>query len=161
MVGRKGLGYNEIKSRIHYSNELIISDKLSVYYYATSNTLIIKWVGKVSSLELRNGYAQVLKIVEQYRPDKWLLDLSKRERVRKADQKWVFENVFAKSLKMLDSDIFISVVLSVYAFRELVGQLNGDEMIQNGNLLVMQDFLYEEEAWRWLQTVAPAVVERA
>ncbi len=133
-------------------NENIINDKLSARFEEESQTLIITWQGAVSSAEIRQGYAYVMELIQYYKPHKWLMDLQQREIIKRADQRWVFTHFFPEALRLLKSDIFVAIILPVYSFHGLVSELDGDELMQGDNFLIINHFLYHEEARRWLES---------
>ncbi|SFF90673.1 hypothetical protein SAMN05421739_101328 [Pontibacter chinhatensis] len=130
--------------------ELARTEKLLVCYHSSDETLLIQWEGSISSEELRSGYELILEQVRRFRPVKWLLDLQKRSTIRRDDQRWIFEQVFPEALQLVGDDIFVGVVLPVFLMHDLVSELTGDELIQQGNLMVMHHFMYPQEAQRWL-----------
>ncbi|WP_439883174.1 hypothetical protein ACSX1A_08370 [Pontibacter sp. MBLB2868] len=133
------------------SHEVYRGDKLLAVYEPGTETLAIRWEGVVSSEEIREGYLAINVLIEKFAPKKWIIDLRKREKIRGADQSWVFKNVFSRALQVLRCDIFVAVLLPVYSYHELVDNMNGDELIQEDNLLILNHFLYEEEGRRWLE----------
>ncbi|TPE46017.1 hypothetical protein [Pontibacter mangrovi] len=130
--------------------ELHQSGFFSLSYSEEDETLIVRWRGEVSSEELRNGYVLVMDHVRQLRVRKWQLDLQNRDTIRGEDQRWIFEHVFQEALRVLNCDIFVAVVLPVFLLDGLVSELSGDELMHDGNFLIMQHFMYREEAQRWL-----------
>ncbi|MCX2741818.1 hypothetical protein [Pontibacter anaerobius] len=130
--------------------DLLKTDKLRVRYAAQADTLFIYWEGAVSSEELKIGYTRIIELVRRLKPVKWQLDLQKRGTIRREDQRWVFEHVFPEVLSIVNDDVFIAVVLPVFLMHDLVSELSGDELMQDSNFLIMQHFMYPEEAQRWL-----------
>lgn len=130
--------------------ELCRTEKLLVCYSSAEDTLLIRWEGNITSEELRSGYEIIMEQVRRFRPVKWLLDLRKRSTIRRDDQRWIFEQVFPEALMLVGDDIFVAVILPVFLMHDLVSELTGDELIQQGNLMVMHHFMYPEEAQRWL-----------
>ncbi|WP_147383243.1 hypothetical protein [Pontibacter oryzae] len=130
--------------------ELYSAAYLKIEYCASYKTLLVNWSGKTSSKELRNGYNLIREALMDYKPQKWLLDIHKRHPISKEDQQWVFKEVFPEILRRIDRDLFVAVVLPVTQFHALVGGLNGDEFIHDNSFLILQHFLYQEEAQRWL-----------
>ncbi|MFD2515500.1 hypothetical protein ACFSRY_16625 [Pontibacter locisalis] len=130
-----------------------LNKKLSLAFEPCSETLVIKWAGAVSSEEIRAGYKAILKLVEEIKPHKWIIDVHQREQIKSQDQQWVLKNIFSQALRLLCRDIFVAVVLPVQSYQTLVSELNGDEFIFEGNLLIINHFLYEEEGRRWLEDV--------
>ncbi|CAM3598309.1 hypothetical protein POKO110462_11350 [Pontibacter korlensis] len=130
--------------------KLFKSEKLVVEYVAEEKTLIVGWKGKVKSEELRNGYDELLELVHRLRPRKWQLDLTKRDKLKKKDQRWIFENFLPKVLRAVNDDVFMAVIVPVIMLNELVSELSGDELMHKGNFLIMQNFMYREEGQRWL-----------
>ncbi|WP_266205417.1 hypothetical protein [Pontibacter kalidii] len=126
------------------------TEKLRVTYERQEQTLRITWQGDVSSQELREGYNQIIELVRRLKPVKWQLDLQKRGTIKREDQRWIFEHVFPEVLAIVNDDVFVAVVLPVFLMHDLVSELNGDELMQEGNFLIMQHFMYPEQAQRWL-----------
>ncbi|WP_242919513.1 hypothetical protein [Pontibacter liquoris] len=125
-------------------------NRLTVEYLEQSHTLQVIWEGSVSSEEVRQGYKQVMELVQAHKPTKWLLDLHKRELIRREDQRWVFTHVFSKALQCICQNVFVAIILPVYSFHSLVNELSGDELMQEDNFMIIHHFLYEQEAQRWL-----------
>ncbi|MEJ8755466.1 hypothetical protein WG947_00540 [Pontibacter sp. H259] len=129
---------------------LDLSENLQVIYDASNGVMHVKWNGKVSSREFKDGYFQLLRIVRIYKPFKWILDLQNREVIGKEDKLWVFKNIFPEILRLLQRDVFMAVILPVYFYESLIDDFDGDDLIDNNNLLIIQHFLYYEESLRWL-----------
>ena len=127
-----------------------VASNPSMFYDEQEETFVIRWEGKVDKSDIHAGYAQVLEHVKNLKPKKWLLDLKNRHTIRREDQLWVFQHVFPEVLRLIGDDVFVAVVLPLTLYHGLVEDLNGDEMMDNNNFLIMQQFLYEEEAQRWL-----------
>ncbi|WP_299821456.1 hypothetical protein [uncultured Pontibacter sp.] len=130
--------------------EDLLKNKLSSSYDAESQTLLVTWEGAVTSHEVRQGYMQIKELVLYYKPGKWLIDLHKRESIKRADQHWVITHFFPEALRLLKKDIFVAIILPLFSFPRLVDELNGDEFIQGDNFMIINHFLYREEALRWL-----------
>lgn len=126
-------------------------NKLTINYNELSETLEIRWEGTVSSTEVRQGYNRIMNYVLQYKPVKWLLDLHNRDKINRTDQRWVFTYFFPEALRVIGSDVFVAVILPVSSSHELVHELDGDELIQGDNFLIINHFLYPEAAQRWLE----------
>jgi len=131
--------------------ELHLSNNLQLTYNAADGIMHVKWQGEVTSQEFKKGYTQLLKIVRLYKPYKWILDLQHRENISKEDKLWVFKYIFPQMLRLLQRDIFIAIILPVYQYETIIHDFDGDNFIDNNNLLIMQHFLYLEESLRWLQ----------
>lgn len=129
---------------------LFQAEKLCVRYNKPEQTLNIIWSGELSSEELREGYTCILEQVKVLKPVKWLLDLQMRSAIRREDQRWIFEHVFPEVLGIVNDDVFVAVVLPVFQMYDLVSELNGDELMQEGSFMIMHHFMYPEEAQRWL-----------
>lgn len=138
------------RSKMAILERIQLPENLSVNYDATSQVLYVKWQGKVKTRDLKYGYVYILRMVQFFKPNKWILDLQNRDIILKEDQQWVFKHVFPKVLRMLNQDVFIGVVLPVYLYESLVHDLNGDDLIYEDKVLLLQHFLYYEEALRWL-----------
>ncbi|WP_299757346.1 hypothetical protein [uncultured Pontibacter sp.] len=130
--------------------QLLKTDKLSVKYLKQEETLEICWEGDVTSDEFKYGYTQIIEHVKAFKPVKWQLNVQNRQSLRRADQRWVFEYVFPEVLKIVNDDVFVAVVVPVSSIYNLVGELDGDELMTGENFLIMQHFMYPEEAQRWL-----------
>lgn len=130
--------------------ELFSAAYLKIAYHTSNKTLAVTWSGKTNSQELRRGYEVVKETLLAHKPKKWLLDIQRRQSISKEDQRWVFKEVFPNVLRGIEDDVFVAVVLPVTHYHGLVGGLNGDEFIHENNFLIMQHFLYQEEAQRWL-----------
>ena len=146
-----------------YSSEIVsgtsdpveehLAENLQVAFNTSTRILHVKWYGEVRSKEFREGYSDILRMVRIHKPSKWILDLKNRELIRKEDQHWVFKNIFPQILRMLKRDVFIAVILPVYLYESVIHDLDGDDFIDNDNLLIMNHFLYYEESLRWLSEV--------
>ncbi|WP_162426194.1 hypothetical protein [Pontibacter pudoricolor] len=133
-----------------------LTENLQVIYSTSTEILHVKWFGEVGSKEFRDGYSHILRMVRVHKPSKWILDLSNRELINKEDQHWVFKNIFPQILRMLKQDVFIAVILPVPLYESLIHNIDGDDFIDNDNLLIMNHFLYYEESLRWLAEVQVA-----
>lgn len=129
---------------------LLQTEKLCVRYDKPKQTLHVVWNGELSSQELREGYTCILEFVKVLRPVKWLLDLQMRSAIRREDQRWVFGHFFPEVLGIVNDDVFVAVVLPIFQMYDLVSELSGDELMQEGSFMIMQHFMYPEEAQRWL-----------
>jgi hypothetical protein len=139
------------KKHIRYiDHQVSASDKFSITFEAENETLVLKWQGKVSSQELRNGYKRVIELVKSHKPQRWILDLQQRSLIARDDQRWVFKQVFPEVLRLVQGNVFVAVILPIYTYQSLVNALDGDELMQDDNFLIMHEFLYYEEARRWL-----------
>ncbi|MCC9136008.1 hypothetical protein ACFSKU_16175 [Pontibacter silvestris] len=131
-----------------------LQDKLYIEYQVETSTLVIGWEGDVTSKEIRDGYKLVLDLVHMYKPNKWVLDLTKREFIKGKDRRWVFTNIFSKALRFLNEDIFVAIIQPVDTFQNLVSELQGDELMYNENFLIINHFLYQEAGKRWLDEMS-------
>ncbi|MDX5417929.1 MAG: hypothetical protein LPK09_01845 [Hymenobacteraceae bacterium] len=129
----------------------VLQERLSLSYNQEEETLYIKWEGAVSSAELRQGYAHVMNMVFTYRPQKWILDLQSRVSIEKDDQQWVFKYIFPEVLRAVRKNVFVAVVIPVFAYDSLVNEIDGDELMDGGNFMIINHFLFKEESRRWLQ----------
>ncbi|WP_276495751.1 hypothetical protein [Pontibacter litorisediminis] len=141
---------NILAARPTGAEVLLKTEKLSVCYEEGEQTLVVRWEGAVSSDELRSGYKEILEQVRRLKPVKWQLDLQKRGTICRQDQRWIFEYVFPEVLSIVNDDVFVAVVLPVFLMHDLVSELTGDELMQDGRFLIMQHFMYPEEGQRWL-----------
>lgn len=130
--------------------ELIVLDKLFVGYLQQDETMVIEWEGEVDSSELRCGYSRIVEQVCLLKPRKLQINLLNRSRIKRADQRWIFKHIFPEVLRVVNDDVFVAVVLPVSSFHTLVSDLSGDELMYNNQFLILQHFLYPEEAQRWL-----------
>lgn len=142
-----------LKHTTYTTKESPLREKFYMTFEEDTETLVIKWKGPVSSDEVKEGYMAMLGLVGKIRPKKWIIDVHKREQIQSEDQRWIFKNVFATALQLIKRDVFVAVILPVPSYHSLVSELNGDELIQDGNLFILNHFLYEEEGRRWLQEV--------
>ncbi|ARS35243.1 hypothetical protein [Pontibacter actiniarum] len=126
------------------------SDKLDIAYNAEEETLLVHWEGEASTAEIKAGYDWIISVVRELKPKKWLLDFHKRNAIRRRDQRWVFKEVFPEVLRQVKDDVFVAVVLPVTLLHGLVADLDGDELMDGNNFLIIQHFLYQEEGQRWL-----------
>lgn len=126
--------------------------KLYTYYDKSSNTLHVIWKGAVSSEDLKKGYQYILEVVAAYKPTKWMLDLREREVITRKDQRWVFKNIFPEVLRVVQQNVFIAIILPVFAYPSVTNTLDGDELIFDDNFIILNEFLYAAEAKRWLET---------
>ncbi|WP_230407008.1 hypothetical protein [Pontibacter cellulosilyticus] len=129
----------------------LLNSKLFVTYNEQTETLEIKWEGSVSSNEVRQGYSLIMEYVQRYKPVKWLLDFHNRDKIKRTDQRWVFKNFFPEALRIVSNDVFVAVILPIGSSHELVQELDGDELIQEDNFMIINHFLYREAAQRWLE----------
>ncbi|NDK55459.1 hypothetical protein [Pontibacter fetidus] len=144
---------SQVVSGTYYPDDEHVTENLKVLYHPATGILHVKWQGQVGTKEFREGYTHILRMVRVYKPSKWILDLQNRELIHKDDQLWVFKNIFPQILRMLQQDVFIAVILPVYLYESLIHDMDGDDFIDNGNLLIMNHFLYYEESLRWLEEV--------
>lgn len=135
--------------------QVLLQDKLWVEYELETDTFIIGWEGDVNSKEIRNGYRLVLRLVHKYRSQKWILDLTKRDFINGEDRRWVFANVFSKALRFLQDNIFLAIIQPVDTYQNLVSELQGDELMYKDKFLIINHFLYQEAAQRWLNEMLP------
>jgi hypothetical protein len=143
----KKLMISNLPLEMHYKN------KLYAYYEEDTDILHIKWNGIVNSREVREGYNQILRMARIFKANKWILNLKERQVLNHEDQRWVFKNVFPEVLRIMKRDVFIAVILPPHLIESMVHKLDGDEMIDNDNLLILNHFLYLEESRRWLMEV--------
>lgn len=143
---------NENKALMqHALNLSALDNKLNICYNKATKTLEVAWRGSVESAEVREGYMQIKEIIKLYKPVKWILDLHLRDSLRREDQRWVFTHFFPEALRLTGSDIFVAFILPVHVSHELVQELNGDELMQEDHFMIINHFLYTEEAKRWLE----------
>jgi hypothetical protein len=128
--------------------------KLEASYDNDSETLHIRWKGEVHTDEIKRGYARIMQMVRLYKPRKWMLNLQERDAVKSDDQRWVFKYVFPKALRTVKDDIFLAVILPVHAYHSVLSDIDGDELIDDDNFLVLHHCLYPEEGRRWLESMA-------
>lgn len=136
-----------------YTDTLHLSESLQVYYNDSTEILHVKWHGEVGTKEFRESYSQIVNTVRTYKPNRWILDLQNRNNIQEADQHWVIKNIFPQILRMLQCDVFIAVILPVFLYESVIHDIDGNDLIYNDNLIIMQHFLYYEESLRWLQEV--------
>lgn len=132
----------------------VLHEQLSLKYIHEEQTLYIKWDGEVSSSELRQGYAHIMNMVFTYKPQKWIMDLQNRHTIEKEDQQWVFKYIFPEVLRAVNKNVFVAIVMPVFAYNSLVNEIDGDELIDGDNLMIIHHFLYQEESRRWLREMA-------
>ncbi|NEM97837.1 hypothetical protein [Pontibacter burrus] len=131
-------------------DNLQLPRNLTVYFDYENQVLYIKWEGSVNTREFRDGYVHVLRLVQLYKPTKWVLDLQKRDGIQKKDQIWVFRHIFPKVLRLVREDVFVAVILPVNLYESILHDLDGDDMIFEDKVMLLQHFLYHEEGLRWL-----------
>ncbi len=136
-----------------YPDDIHFSENLHVFYNSATQILHVKWQGEVSTKDFREGYTHIMRMVRVYKPTRWVLDLQEREGIHREDQRWVFKNIFPQILRLLQRDVFIAVILPVSLYESLVHDMDGDDLIVNDNLLIMNHCLYYEECLRWLNEV--------
>lgn len=132
----------------------VLHERLSLRYEQDEETLYIKWEGAVSSNELRQGYAHIMNMVWAYKPQKWVLDLQHRVSIEKDDQQWVFKYIFPEVLRAVQKNVFVAIVMPVFAYSSLVNEIDGDELMDGDNFMIINHFLYQEESRRWLHEMA-------
>lgn len=132
------------------SGKLHLPRNLTVHFDTENQVLYIKWEGRVDTREFRYGYLHVLRLVQLYKPTKWVLDLQKRDGIQKKDQIWVFKHIFPKVLRLVRQDVFVAVILPVSLYESMLHDLDGDDMIFEDKVMLLQHFLYHEEGLRWL-----------
>lgn len=128
-------------------------DNLDVAYGADNEVLVVNWEGEISSKDIRIGYKIVLQQVEMHKPQKLLLDFHNRVSIKRRDQRWVFSTVFPSILRVVGNNVFVAIVLPVELYHGLVTDINGDELMQNNNFLIIHHSLYREEGFRWLESM--------
>lgn len=132
----------------------VLHERLSLNYNHEEETLYIKWEGMVSSKELRQGYAHIMDMVSTYKPQKWIMDLQSRVSIEKDDQQWVFKYIFPEVLRAVQKNVFVAVVMPVFAYSSIVNEIDGDELMDGDNFLIIHHCLYQEESRRWLNEMA-------
>lgn len=132
----------------------VLHERLALSYLYEEETLYIKWAGSVTSCELRQGYAHIMDMVCTFKPQKWILDLQSRVSIEKEDQQWVFKYVFPEVLRAVNKNVFVAIVMPVHAYNSLVNEIDGDELMDGDNFMIIHHFLYQEESRRWLQEMA-------
>lgn len=132
----------------------VLKEQLTLQYNHEEETLYVKWEGEVSSNELRQGYAHIMNMVLTYKPQKWIMDLQNRRTIEKEDQQWVFKYVFPQVLRAVQKNVFVAIVMPVFAYSSLVNEIDGDELMDGDNFMIIHHFLYPEESRRWLQEMA-------
>lgn len=138
-----------------------MQEQLVLKYNHEEQTLYIKWEGEVSSNELRQGYAHIMYMVLTYKPQKWIMDLQNRLSIEKEDQQWVFKYIFPQVLRAVNKNVFVAIVMPVFAYNSLVNEINGDELIDGDNFMIIHHFLYQEESRRWLHEMAETDLKTA
>ena len=132
----------------------VLHERLCLNYNHEEETLYIKWDGAVSSNELRQGYAHIMDMVFTYKPQKWILDLQNRVSIEKNDQQWVFKYIFPEVLRAVNKNVFVAIVMPVFAYNSLVNEIDGDELMDGDNFMIIHHCLYQEESRRWLNEMA-------
>ncbi|GGG01548.1 hypothetical protein [Pontibacter amylolyticus] len=135
-------------------NRSVLQEQLILKYNHDEQTLYIKWEGEVSSNELRQGYAHIMNMVLTYKPQKWIMDLQNRLSIEKEDQQWVFKYIFPQVLRAVNKNVFVAIVMPVFAYNSLVNEIDGDELMDGDNFMIIHHFLYQEESRRWLLEMA-------
>jgi hypothetical protein len=79
---------------------------------------------------------------------------AKRISIDRNDQQWVFKFIFPEVLRAVKKDVFVAVIMPVFAHNSLVNDIDGDELIDGDNLMIINHFLYQEESRRWLNEMA-------
>lgn len=151
MVRHNSYGSEADLSVTYTFTEESINSNLEVYIEKDTQRLVVTWEGDVSSHEIRQGYAEIIELVRTHKPVRWLLDLNKRGALKRADQRWVFTHFFPEALRLVQQDIFVAIILPVHAFPVIISELEGDELMHGDNFLIIDHFLYKEEAVRWLE----------
>ena len=139
-------------------------ENLDISYDAEKEVLIVNWEGDINSARIRNAYTLLMKRVLLLRPRKILLDFHKRLSIRRRDQRWVFSEVFPEILRTVGDNVFVAIVLPVELYHGLVPDMNGDELMNDNDFLIIHHSLYREEALRWLndmQAIAARAYTRA
>lgn len=150
------MGANAFGKHFMFSDQerSVLQGRLSLCYRPEEETLYIKWEGEVTSVELRQGYTHIMDMVLTYKPQRWLLDLQNRLPIEKIDQQWVFKCVFPQVLRAVNRNVFVAIVMPVHGYNSLVHEIDGDELIDRDNLMIIHHFLYPEESSRWLREMA-------
>ena len=131
-----------------------ISDvKLTAMYDPQSGILSITWKGEVNSFELRQGYMRITELVRLHKPQKWFLNLRDRSEVSEEDRRWIFKYIFPKALRIVGENIYLAVLLPVYAYQGLIHYLSGDELIYKDNFMIIEHFLLQDDSMNWLASV--------
>lgn len=123
---------------------------LSVEYNALTETLEITWSGNAGGNNLCEGYSYLMEQVQAHRPTKWLLDLQHCSAISRRDQRWVFQHVFPEVLRQVGDDVFVAVLLPLDLYYGLIAGLQGDELMNGESFMIIQHFLFQQEAMRWL-----------
>ena len=139
----------------------VLQEQLLLRYDQEEQTFYIRWGGEVSSNELRQGYAHIMNMVITYKPQKWIMDLQNRSAIEKEDQQWVFKYVFPQVLRAINKNVFVAIVMPVFAYSSLVNEIDGDELMDGDNFMIIHHFLYQEESRRWLLEMAETDLKMA
>lgn len=126
---------------------------IEISYDADNHVLVVNWEGEPCSAEIRRGYTFIMEEVRKHKPKKVLLDLQRRCKISRCDQRWVFTTIFPQLLRILEHDVFVAVVLPVMLYTGLVAEMDGDELMYENNFLIIHHCLYREEAYRWLNNM--------
>ncbi len=135
-------------------------ENLDISYDADNEVLVVNWEGEINSECIRNGYTLLMKRVQLLRPRKILLDFHNRLSIRRRDQRWVFSYVFPNILSTVGDNVFLAIVLPVELYHGLVTDINGDELMNGNDFLIIHHALYRAEAIRWLNDME-AIAARA
>jgi hypothetical protein len=118
---------------ITYDDELLLG-RASAYGFLSSN-------------EFREVIEAALKVIEEYKPLRWIGDNRKLRAIRQADQDWFAENVFPRlavssirrNATIVSEDVFNK--MAIEQLLERAGDL-GD--------MVIKEFESEEDAIAWV-----------
>ena len=54
-------------------------------------------------------------------------------------------------IQIVQGLVFVAVVMPVFAYNSLVNEIDGDELMDGDNFMIINHFLFKEESRRWLQ----------
>jgi hypothetical protein len=114
--------------------------------------LLLRWTRPASSEEHRMGYQVALKLAEQEKISRWLVDLRSRGLAEPADFRWVMRNFRSSLAAALPGTRARLAYLVVPYHAETLNQRLAEEMATDHlDTVAVRVFTEEQAAQAWLQ----------
>jgi len=126
----------------------------SVSFEPANSLLRIYWQGQVAEKEIREGYEKAFEILKQNPTKRVLIDFSKRRLAKELDPEPVFEDIFNQVLKLINSTLFLALVVPKEEYF-LTSEQNrfGNYKKYDNEYVIVESFLTRPEAEAWLASV--------
>ena len=132
-------------------NMMPFDNYLSFVFREDLNIMILRWIKKVNSAQLRNGYQEALHKAMEFRMRHWLFDLRGRGPICKEDEMWVTNNFFPRAEAQFEDPNFFAYLITPSHQQHI--QANGNVETINCNIsnCRLKIFMAEEDAVNWLE----------